>query len=321
MSLPTILLTGASGQLGWELRRCLLGLADVVAPDHALLDLARPETIESTVAATKPNAVINAAAWTDVERSEREPALAYSVNATGVSALAEACRRCGAALVHFSTDYVFDGSGNQSWRPGSPTAPLSVYGQSKLAGEVAILRADVPAWILRTSWLYSARGRNFVLTMLRLLQERPVVRVVDDQFGAPTWVRAVAQAVVIALRPGLAARDGLGRHIEAHAGVYHVACRGETSWYQLTLRLRHFLAESGVSDLAAVEPVSSDAYGATVKRPRNSRLDCSGFESRFGTTLATWDHALALCLEDIAEQRRSHTAASPQILSSAGALR
>lgn len=298
---PTIVLIGGTGQLGWELHRCLLGVSALIVPERAALDLARPETIRNFLLACRPHLVINAAAWTDVERGELEGSLAFAVNCTGVSVLVEVCRQIGAGLLHFSSDYVFDGSGDDPWRPDSPVAPLSKYGHSKLAGERAVLQEDLPAWVVRTSWLYSTRRRNFLLTIAELLKSQEVVRVVNDQYGAPTWARVVAQAITYALVSGLGSCRDLRDHVSAHTGIYHVSCKGETTWYDLALRVRGFLAGQGATSLARLEPMATSEFGGRAARPRNSRLDCSTFELRFGMNLPPWESALALCVRDLAE--------------------
>jgi dTDP-4-dehydrorhamnose reductase len=295
-----VLLTGASGQLGWELRRCLVGLAHVVAPARHELDLASGDSLRRRVLDVRPDLVINAAGYTAVERAEEDEALACRINGEVVGMLADTCQSINAAMLHFSTDYVFPGTGETPWQPGDGTAPLSAYGRSKLAGEQALQQRKVPSWTIRTSWLYSARGTNFVLTLLGLLQQQPAVRVVNDQIGAPTWARSLAQATVAALMPALSGRVPVREHIGSTQGLYHLACRGETTWFGLAERLRdRLLCFAPPLALAAVLPVTSEQYGGKARRPANSRLDCSLFEKTFGVAIPHWELALDLCLEDI----------------------
>ncbi len=295
-----VLLTGASGQLGWELHRCLAGFAQVVAPARHELDLALGDSLRRCVLDLRPHLVINAAGYTAVERAEQEEALAWRINGNAVGVLANACRPVNAAMLHFSTDYVFPGTGAAPWKPGDATVPLSAYGRSKLAGEQALQQAKVPSWTIRTGWLYGARGTNFVLTLLGLLQQQPTVHVVNDQIGAPTWARSLAQATVAALMPALSGRVHVREHIGSTHGLYHLACRGETTWFGLAERVRDRLQRFAPAlSLATVLPVTSEQYGGKARRPTNSRLDCSVFEQTFGVAMPRWDTALDLCLEDI----------------------
>lgn len=301
-----VLLTGASGQLGWELHRCLVGLAHVVAPARQELDLASGDSLRRRVLEVRPDLVINAAGYTAVERAEEDEALACRINGEAVGMLADTCQSINAAMLHFSTDYVFPGTGETPWQPGDGTAPLSAYGRSKLAGEQALQQRKVPSWTIRTSWLYSARGTNFVLTLLGLLQQQPAVRVVNDQIGAPTWARSLAQATVAALMPALSGRVHVREHIGSTHGLYHLACSGETTWFGLAEHLRDRLRRFAPSrSVAAVLPVTSEQRGGKARRPANSRLDCSLFEQTFGVAMPRWDTALDLCLEDVFDRAGS----------------
>jgi dTDP-4-dehydrorhamnose reductase len=287
-----ILLTGVNGQLGYELRRTLLPLGEVIACDRVALDLANPATVRKVVRETRPRLIVNAAAYTAVDQAESEPELALAINATAPGLLAEEAKRVGASIVHYSTDYVFDGEKSAPYVEEDLPAPLNVYGRSKLAGEQAVIAAGVPYLIFRTSWLYGMRGRNFMLTIRRLAAERQVLRVVHDQRGAPTWSRPVAEATALAI-----ARCGL--EFGSAAGVYHLSCAGKASWYDFAARIVH----SGGSPhsakvLARVEPISSDDYAAPARRPLNSLLSCARARQALGVELPAWDDALALCLED-----------------------
>ncbi|MGZ8261055.1 MAG: dTDP-4-dehydrorhamnose reductase, partial [Caldimonas sp.] len=265
-----IVLFGKNGQLGWELQRSLAPLGDVVALGSTDPggDFRDPDALAATVRAVAPQWVVNAAAYTAVDRAESEPELAELVNATAVGALARAARAGDAALVHYSSDYVFDGSGTAAWREDDATGPLGAYGRSKLAGETLVRASGCRHLILRTSWVFSARGVNFVRTMLRLARERDALGVVDDQVGAPTSAELLADVTAHAIR-----RADVDR---ALAGTYHVAAAGETSWHGVArhaiARARRRGAPVRVAD-GAIEPVASDAYPQVARRPLNSRLD------------------------------------------------
>jgi dTDP-4-dehydrorhamnose reductase len=294
-----LLLTGGSGQVGWELQRCLAGACDVIAPARSALDLSRPDSLAESVAAAAPDVIINAGAYTAVDRAEDEPELAHRVNCDAVAALATAAARLGVPLVHFSTDYVFDGSGSTPWRESDSVSPVSSYGRSKAAGEAALAASGCVYWNFRTSWVYSARGSNFLLTMTRLLQERSEVRVVDDQVGAPTWARSIAQAVTLALAPAI---TGSMRPIDlvgGRSGTFHLVCEGQVSWRGFAAAIAEGLQSRGRHPVAAVLPIASAGFPARARRPANSRLDTNRLRSAFGFSLPAWQTALALCLNDL----------------------
>ena len=289
-----ILLIGANGQVGWELARSLAPLGEVVGLDRSRLDLSQPDRLRETVRAIAPEAIVNAAAYTAVDRAESEPELAQAINAIAPGILAEEAQRLDAVLVHYSTDYVFDGTKADPYVESDPTNPLSVYGRTKLAGERAIGASGCRHVTLRTSWVYGTRGNNFLLTMLRLARERRQLRVVDDQVGAPTWSREIAQATAALLaRPELAARGA--------DGLYHLTASGATSWYGFARAIfdSREMARIGVEP-PAVEAIPTSAYPTPARRPANSRLDCARVNDRAGIRLATWEAALAQCLAEIA---------------------
>jgi dTDP-4-dehydrorhamnose reductase len=283
-----ILLLGRHGQVGWELERSLAPLGEVKAYDRAGLDLADAPRLAAAVRALQPEAIVNAAAYTAVDKAESEREAAFAVNATGPRVLAEEARRIGALLVHYSTDYVFDGEKRTPYVEDDATHPLGVYGASKLAGEEAIRKTGCRHLILRTSWVYGPRGKNFMLTMLRLAKERPELRVVDDQIGAPTSSIEIARATarVLAHAP---------RSPEL-SGLFHLAAQGQTSWYGFAQAI---LARAGIATPIAAIP--TEDYPTPARRPRNSRLDCSRLREAFGVTLAPWQDGLA---EAIAEHAR-----------------
>ena len=282
-----ILLTGVNGQVGWELQRTLAPLGEVVAAGRSLLDLADTASIRRTVAAIAPDLIVNPAAYTAVDKAESEPGLAYAVNADAPGELAA----CGVPLVQFSTDYVFDGRKPVAYTEADVPNPLGVYGASKLAGEQAVQRSGTPHLILRTSWVYGLRGRNFLLTMQRLARERDILTVVDDQFGAPTWSRLIAEASALTIARWLDRPDRA-----ATSGIYHLSCRGRTSWHGFAAAI---LAQQGGPDekCARLTAIPTSDYPTPAVRPLNSQLDCGKLAATFGVRLPAWESALALCLE------------------------
>lgn len=283
-----ILLTGRDGQLGRELVRALAPLGELIALDKAGLDLAVPDRIVSAVDAAQPDVIVNAAAYTAVDRAESEPDAAFAINAQAAGILAEKAKRARALLVHYSTDYVFDGNKEAPYTEDDPPNPLNVYGRSKLAGEQAIRAVSGPHLILRTSWLYSSRGRNFLLTMRRLLQEKGAVRVVSDQIGAPTSAGALADATAELLRRH--EPSGLGRM----SGVYHATACGSTSWHGFATEIAR-LEQPGAQRPLSVVPITSSEYPSPALRPRNSRLSNEKLLSRFDVSLPTWQACLHAC--------------------------
>jgi dTDP-4-dehydrorhamnose reductase len=282
-----ILLTGVNGQVGWELQRTLAPLGEVIAADRRVLDLADTASIRRSVAAIAPDLIVNPAAYTAVDKAESEPDLAHAINALAPGELAA----CGVPLVHFSTDYVFDGRKPSAYTEADAPNPLGVYGASKLAGEQALQRADAPHLILRTSWVYGLRGRNFLLTMQRLARERDTLGVVDDQFGAPTWSRLIAEATALVVARWTDRPDP-----NAVSGIYHLACGGRTSWHGFTAAILAHLAQTETK-LAKLNAIRTTAYPTPAARPANSQLDCGKLAATFGVRLPDWENALALCLD------------------------
>jgi len=292
-----ILLLGKNGQVGWELQRSLGVLGDLVALDRHDTDhcgdLTLPDGLRETVRALRPGLIVNAAAHTAVDKAESEPALAQAINARAPGVLAEEAARLGALLLHYSTDYVFDGGGERPWRENDATGPLSVYGRSKLEGERAVAASGCRHLILRTSWVYGARGGNFAKTMLRLAAERERLTVIDDQFGAPTSAELLADVSAHAARATLARPE--------HSGIYHCAAAGVTSWNGYArFVLAHALARGKALKAGPeqVAPVPTSGFPTPARRPLNSRLDCGKLRSAFGLTLPPWQLGVARMLDE-----------------------
>ena len=292
-----LLVTGATGQVGWELARSLMPLGEVVALDRAACDLSDPQAAAAVVAGYAPDVIVNAAAYTAVDKAESEPELANRINADAVGALADTARTLGALLVHYSTDYVFDGSKATAYVETDPTAPLNVYGASKLAGEQAIAASGCDYLLLRTTWVYAARGQNFVATMLRLFAEREQLRVVGDQHGAPTWARNIADATA-GLICWAQAATAVGDPVQR---MYNLSAAGETTWHGFAEEI-HRLAVQRWPDhpwkLREIESIPTSAYPTPAARPHNSRLDGTLLAEETRVVMPHWRDALVRCLED-----------------------
>ena len=290
-----ILLTGRNGQLGWELERALAPLGELAAYDRTMLDLAKPDQIAAGVRSVKPDIIVNAAAYTAVDKAESEPETAFAVNAVAPGLLAEGAKRAGALLIHYSTDYVFDGTKEMPYVEEDPPNPLNVYGRSKLAGEQAISDVGGRYLILRTSWVYAPRGRNFLLTIRGLLKEKDELRVVSDQIGAPTSAGALAHATAeLMQRHGVA---GLGDS----RGIYHATAEGSTSWHGFATEI----ARLERSDFPVrILRIASGEYPSPARRPRNSRLSNEKLHGRFGVSLPPWETCLETCYAILREGGR-----------------
>ncbi len=294
-----ILLLGKNGQVGWELQRSLATLGEVIAldfdsPGPLSADFSRPESLAATVRAVEPDVIVNAAAHTAVDKAESEPALARAINAEAPAVLAREAAARGAWLLHYSTDYVFDGSGDAPRGEDAPTGPLNVYGLTKLEGEQAIRASGCRHLILRTSWVYGARGGNFARTMLKLAQERDQLRVIDDQIGAPTGADLLADLSALMLRT--ACSDA------SVAGTYHAVASGQTSWHGYASHVIDFARAAGVPvkvATGAIEAVPTSAFPTPAKRPLNSRLATARLRSRFGVVLPDWRHGVDRMLTEV----------------------
>lgn len=295
-----LLVVGRTGQLAWELRRTLLPLGEVVALESPQLDLSQPDTIARAVRDCRPHVVVNAAAYTAVDKAEEERELAHAVNAAAPGVLAQEAAKLGALMIHYSTDYVFDGGKSAPYVETDAPNPLNAYGASKLAGEQAVQASGAAHLILRTSWVYAARGGNFLRTMLRLATERETLRVVADQIGAPTWARFLAEATALVVARS---REEIAEERFA-SGVYHLTAAAETSWYGFALAIVEETRRSAPAwrhKLKEILPITSQEYPLPARRPANSRLDCSRFAARFGIRPAPWRDQLALCVEEIVD--------------------
>ena len=296
-----VLLLGKNGQVGWELQRSLAPLGELVAlgrhstlQDGGCGDLTDLDGLRETVARLRPDVIVNAAAHTAVDKAESEPELARTANALAPGVLAEAAHAVGALLVHYSTDYVFDGSGTTPWTEDADTGPLSVYGQTKLEGERLIEAVGARHLIFRTSWVYAARGGNFAKTMLRLAQEREKLTVIDDQFGAPTGAELIADVTAHAIQQAL--RD------DTCCGTYHLAAAGETTWNgyaRFVLDTAHALKPDLAIKAQEVAPVPTSAFPTPARRPLNSRLDTTRLRQTFGLTIPNWQHGVRRMLAEI----------------------
>ncbi len=302
--MAAILLTGGSGQVGGQLLETLAGLGEVVAPARVEMDLAQPESVRAVVRAVKPRWIVNPGAYTAVDKAESEPEMAYAINRDAVAVLGEEAQWLGAAVLHFSTDYVFAGEGTTPYRETDATGPAGVYGASKLAGEQALATSGAAHLIFRTSWVYGTTGKNFLLTMRRLARERKVVRVVADQHGAPTWSYDLAAMAASVIRQceETAARGGssIAEAVAAVGGLYHAAGAGETTWFGFADEaVRQMREREPGTRFAAVEPIATAEYPTPAKRPANSRLDCSKLESTFGWRMPEWRQSLRLVLDEL----------------------
>lgn len=299
-----ILLIGANGQVGWELRRCLQPLGDIVATtsqagaEQRSLNLADPSAICAVVRELRPQIIVNAAAYTAVDLAEDDVDQAMAINSVAPGVLAEEAKRCGAALVHYSTDYVFDGGKTGAYQEDDETNPLSVYGRSKLAGERAIQQVGAVHLIFRTSWVYGARGKNFLRTILRLAGERPELNVVDDQIGTPNWSRMLAEATALALatqlRDGGDKWDAESERLRGVSGLYHLSAGGTTSWCGFA---RQIIANAEVT--CGLTGITTAQYPLPAPRPLNSRLNTDKFTQAFGLVMPAWDEALRLCMAEM----------------------
>jgi len=286
---PRIMLTGKNGQVGWELQRTLAPLGEVVALDRRQLDLSDSKQIRELVREIKPNLIVNAAAYTAVDKAESEPETAMAINGVAPGILAEEAKRIGSAIIHYSTDYVFDGNKTSLYTEDDTPNPLNEYGRTKLAGEQAVKAAGSPYIILRTGWVYGTRGKNFLLTILRLAHEREELSIVDDQTGAPSWSRMLAEATAQILSDDYNA-------LAAKRGIYHMTASGSTTWYGFSKAILALDPNSNEQVCKYVRPISSAEYPIPARRPAYSVLSNAKLQSAFGLVLLGWEQGLNLAL-------------------------
>lgn len=283
-----ILVLGRHGQVGAALTQSLQGLGELIALDRTQLDLSNPDAIRIALRELQPQMIINAAAYTAVDAAESDEATAFQINAEAPRVIAEESERLGAALIHYSTDYVFDGGKQGAWLEDDATAPLSVYGRSKLAGEQAIADVGGTHLILRTSWVYGLHGKNFLLTMLKLAETRDELAIVDDQIGAPTWAVTIADATAAIIR-----NAGEPAQLAASSGIYHLCAGGHTSWFGFAQAI---FSHTSVQRKPKLRPITAAEYPTPAKRPSNSMLNTDKFRHIFGD-LPAWDDALQTCMQ------------------------
>lgn len=293
---PKILLLGKNGQVGWELQRSLSPLGTLIALSKDSADfcgnLANLDGLAKTINTIKPDVIVNAAAYTAVDKAESEPEQARHINALAPALIAQTAQKIGALVVHYSTDYVFDGSGNKPWREDDQTAPLNIYGKTKLEGEQLVAQNCARHLIFRTSWVYAARGGNFAKTMLRLAKERNELNVIEDQIGAPVGAELIADVSAHAIR-----------HVLGHphtTGLYNLSATGETSWYDYARFVIEYAESQGLQLRAAgkVKPIATSAYPTPARRPHNSRLDSSKLQKTFGLRTPAWQHGVIRMLDE-----------------------
>lgn len=306
-----ILLTGSNGQVGYELTRTLQGLGEIVTVDRSSMDLADADQIRDVISAVKPNLIVNGAAYTAVDKAESEPDIAMRINAVAPAIMAEEAKKLGAAIIHYSTDYVFDGTKVGAYTEQDLTNPQNFYGRSKLAGELALKESGVSHLILRTSWVYGSRGHNFLLTMQRLLRERDELRIVDDQIGAPTWSRRIAEKtveIIVQLQSESDAQsNGIAKEVwQRYAGLYHLTAQGQTSWYGFADAIlgQMDFTQTTTAEKPKLIPITTAEYPLPAKRPSNSVLSSQKLMSSFGA-LPNWDVDLMRCLSQAKSEAKS----------------
>jgi dTDP-4-dehydrorhamnose reductase len=291
MNQPSILLIGKIGQVGWELRRTLAPLGQLTSVDFPEIDLTNPDSIRKWVRETSPTIIINAAAYTAVDKAETEPDRCNQINGTAPGILAEEAKKLGSLLIHYSTDYVYDGSKSSPYVETDQPNPLSAYGRSKLLGDQAILAAAPKHLIFRLCWVYGARGQNFMLTMMRLAREREKLRVVSDQFGCPTWSRMIAETTALTLKQVLAAKDST-----ALTGIYHLAASTHTSWHGFAQAIIDLMPPDQ-KKCQSVDPITTAEYPVAAKRPAYSVLSCEKLKQAFNLQLPDWHQSLKDVME------------------------
>jgi len=302
---PRILVTGSTGQIGWELLRTLAPLGKVVGVSTRTqpwaLNLADFDSIRSLVREVKPTLIVNAGAYTAVDKAESEPEVAMAVNGVGPGVLAEECKRLSVPLVHYSTDYVFDGAKAEPYTEADVPNPINVYGKSKLAGEQAIQAVGGQYLIFRTSWVYGTRGKNFLLTMLRLAKERDELHIVDDQVGGPTWSRTIAEATALIIARTAFVGNSWARNLNLadRSGIYHLTGSGRVSWYGFAAEIFERISHVAATSTPLLTPIPSVCYPAVARRPLNSCLVSQICSHDFGIQCPSWREMLELCIDEL----------------------
>jgi dTDP-4-dehydrorhamnose reductase len=293
-NISTILLIGATGQLGWELKRSLSPLGKLVALNRKSMDLGRPDQIREVIKEIHPNLIVNAAAYTAVDKAEEEIDLAKAINSIAPGVIAEEAEKLQAPLIHYSTDYVFSGNnGGKPYTEEDEPDPKNIYGQTKLAGEKAIQKVGVPHLIFRTSWVYGSRGKNFFLTIQRLAQERDTLKIINDQAGAPTWCGSLADASSTILKNAQIESTSYLPYIENKAGIYHMTCAGKTTWFDFANAI---LKKTSGHQQPKITPIPTSEYPTPAARPKNSLLSNLKLQKKFGIKLPDWEDALNQCI-------------------------
>ena len=290
-----ILLLGKNGQVGWELVRTLLPLGEVIALDRQQMDFTHIEALRQTIQTIRPDVIVNAVAYTAVDKAESDQESAFLCNATAVDAIAQEAKKISALLIHYSTDYIFDGTKNASYLEDDAVNPLNVYGKSKLAGENAIIASGVDYLIFRTTWVFAARGQNFLKSILRLAAERDTLNIVADQIGAPTWARVIAQTTAHIVEQVKQERQNK----LFVSGVFHLTSAGDTSWHGFTQKIVEFASPHCQLKTRVISPIATSDYPTPAKRPLNSRLCTDKLTQRFGIVMPTWETSLKLCMEEL----------------------
>lgn len=296
-----ILVTGKNGQVGWELQRTLMTLGEVIAVDRTQMDLADADSIRNCIREVKPNLIVNAAAYTAVDKAESEVDLAMAINGLAPGIMAEEAKRLGAAIVHYSTDYVFDGTKTGPYTEDDTPRPLSIYGKSKLAGEEAIKAVGCPHLTLRTSWVYGARGKNFLRTILKLAKERPELRVVNDQVGAPTWCRHLAEATVHILAQLYSPAVYDPARVSDVSGTYHLTTGGRTTWFGFAEAITNGASAAVNGSSPRLVPITTDQYPTAAARPKNSELSNDKIGKQFGLSQPDWANCFGMCFAELAQ--------------------
>lgn len=291
-----ILLFGKNGQVGWELQRSLATLGEVVAVDFPEIDFMDPKGLREFTLAAKPDLIVNAAGYTAVDKAESEPEIAMRINGEAPGVLAEVARKLGVGLVHYSSDYVFDGTKGEPYTEEDEPNPINVYGETKLAGDRAIQESGCAYLILRTSWVFSERGKNFFLTMLQLASEQKVIRVVDDQIGSPTWSHAIAEATTWILK-SICDRTGSEHSIrlQEKIGLYNYCSQGECSWFAFAEAIHERYREVYREASPELVPILSEEYRVAAKRPKYSILDTAKIANRFDIAISSWEEHMEGC--------------------------